>query len=172
MLLGEVRLEFIPPLSMDDVEVVDVLRIVRLDRDPDSINPCQGVSVPPCRPPSTLNPSRKAPKLDSQERGLNRVQASVVPLRRVVVLPRLAVLPQTPNYLHPRGIRPCRGPRFTTRTEILPWIKAEPCQITNRAGTLALVLRTMGLSSVFDEPQMVASGDGHDRIEISRLPIQ
>ena len=61
---------------------------------------------------------------------------------------------------------------ITIGTQIFAGIKRESCRITKCSNNLPFVLSGVRLGGIFDDPEIVLSGDGHDGIHVRGLAIK
>src|SRR5438309_248485 len=61
---------------------------------------------------------------------------------------------------------------ITISAQIFAGVEREGCRITKCSYDLALVLSSVRLGGIFDDPEIVLSSDGHDGIHVGRLTIK
>src|ERR1700683_2085890 len=75
-------------------------------------------------------PFREMPQLDAQDSSLNGIEPAIVSLHVVVILLRLAVVPQRSHLSRHLFAIGCNGPCFATGAQILAWIKTKRSRLT------------------------------------------
>src|SRR5439155_8656405 len=111
--------------------------------------------------PAPFIPERKMSELDVENARLEYIQSTIIPLDRVMILPRLAMVPQHSNFTCHRFV--IRGHRasLAASTQIFPGIEAERSCMPHRAGLapamlfLREILGPVRLASVLDHDQVV-----------------
>ena len=115
----------VAPIGFDDKQVVDVPRRRRPFLKDDVADALELGSVRPRVLATPLVPAGKMRKLDAEECSLESVESRVHPLDHVVVLPPLAVVPQSSQALFDRGIVGRHHAGVAVGAEVLRGVEAE-----------------------------------------------
>ena len=111
-------------------------------------------------------------ELDPQHRALDPLHPIVEPLEGMVILPLLAPVAQHADPLGEVLVVGDHHAALAAGPEVLPGIEAEAAHVADGAHAPALVLRAVGLGSIFDDDEVMAAGDVQDGVEIRGLAMQ
>ena len=144
--------------SLHDVQVKNMVAVQRNLRQHERPSGerggvCRGMLI------SQRVPPVQVPQLYAQNRGLNRIEPRVGAGDHMFVLDLLAVVAQIANFFGDGRVVGGDDSPVTVGTEILAGIKTEGRRMSPRAGALARILCSMGLRCVFNQQQVVFSGD-------------
>ena len=89
-----------------------------------------------------------------------------------MILHLRAVIAQYPHFFGQPGIIRHHRPAIAQGTQVFARIEAKPRRVAQSANPPTPVTRPMRLCCVFDHLQAMSSGNGVDRVHISRLPVQ
>ena len=109
------------------------------------------------------------PEFYPQHRSLNSVQPEIATHKLVKVLGPGAMIPQQSYVIGECWIVRRHHTPISKTAQVLGRKEAEAAQMPHGAGPSALVFRTYGLSGIFDNVQIVAVRDLHDRVDVSHL---
>ena len=156
--------ELISPATADHVEVVNGPRPCRLIGNDGFLNIVKKFIIAKRFLTPLLVPFGQESKLNSQNACLDCIQSSVVPFHLVVVLLRLAMVPQHAHFAGHLVIVRCNGARFSACSQVLARIKTEGSRTAHRPSLLPTILfprkvfRPMGLAGIFKHDQVVPLG--------------
>src|SRR5690348_4067536 len=143
--------------------MVDMLAAVGFVRRHNTWNLLEQASVFPSMRTARALPLREMPKLDSQNGGLDFIQAAVPTRLAAQVLSRLAVIAQGAEA---RGkLRRIRNDHSSVAvsSKIFCRVEAQACRIAKGADAASFVHRADGLRAVFNQRELARLREGHDR---------
>src|SRR5439155_2441031 len=117
-------------------------------------------------------------ELDAQNARLDRVEPPVVALDVVIILLRLAVIPEHTNLTRERLVVRGHGASFAAGAQVLARIEAERGRAAERASLappiflFREVFCTVRLAGVFDDNEVVSGGQLEDGVHVGHLPVQ
>src|SRR5579864_2891454 len=159
--------------------MVDGLNAGRLMRQADALrHRAKELPIATGAFPALLVPLSQVPQFDSQDPRLNRVETSVVSFHVVIILLGLAVVAQHPDLARKLLVVRGDGSGFSTRPQILSWIKAERRRLAHRPGLfptavfLRVVFRPMRLACVLNDDEIKVPGKLQDGIHVGRLTVE
>ena len=177
--LEKMLLELIPVFGADHVEVVDSPGPSRLMGNGDAAGgEAKQLLIAIGNVPALFIPFLEMLELQSQDAGLNRIQPAVVSFEFVIILLRLPVVAQHPDFLCKLFIVGRNRARFSASAQVFSWIEAKCGRAAHRASPLPTILLlrkvfcTVGLASIFDDDQVVSLGKLKDGTHVRHLAVQ
>src|ERR1035438_2842609 len=160
------------------VEVVDSARPERFVGKDYSFVARQETVVLSCMFAATRVPLCNMWQLGGQNPGLDCIQPSIVAFHVVVILLCLTMIAQHPDSACQRAVVRSYCSAFATRSEILPWIKAECRSAAHRPWLHPAVLflwKVFGavrLARILNHNQAVMASQPQNRIHVGHLTVE
>ena len=111
-------------------------------------------------------------QFDAENSALHAFKAHIVALEHMLIFFLSAPIAQHADCARVFGIVAGRHAAFAISAEIFARIEAERRQIADAADALALVLRAMRLTGVFNDDKPVLFSDRHDRVHVGWLAVK
>ena len=158
-ILREMLPQAVSILRLDDVEVIDVVRVAVADRRCYPVDVAQELAVERSHVSPLLRPSAQVLELGCEHRALNGLHPIVVPDRHVVIARDLAVRPQQLRTLIERFVVGDQRACLAERAEVLAGIEAEGRDRAEVADLDAPPAREMRLSRILDDLHVELRGE-------------
>ena len=129
---------------------------------------CQGVLITGRHGAATLEPTRQTGQFHGQHRGLQGVEAAVVAEVGVQIAAGHAVDGQLTDALGQLSVLAGHSTAITSRTQVFGGEEAEAPGITPAADGAASPAGACGLGAILNHQQLMAPGDGGERLHVHR----
>ena len=133
---------------------------------------CQGVLITGRHGAATLEPTRQTGQFHGQHRGLQGVEAAVVAEVGVQIAAGHAVDGQLTDALGQLSVLAGHSTAITSRTQVFGGEEAEAPGITPAADGAASPAGACGLGAILNHQQLMAPGDGGERLHVHRTAKQ